>query len=88
VNQPAPDFRGSDYEGTLPPPAAPDPSAEFLTVTGQDGADPALAEEAWTPETPGIGPAQTAPSRSARGNPIFSDEEFMLELPDYNPLLE
>jgi penicillin-binding protein 1A len=92
ANQPAPDFRGSDYEGTLPPPAAPsqapDPSADILTAAGQDGTDPAQTEEAWDPEIPGTVPAQTAPSRNARGNPIFSDEEFMLELPDYNPLLE
>jgi penicillin-binding protein 1A len=80
ANQPAPDFRGSDYEGALPPPAA-DPSGEFLTTTDWPGADPA-------PESPGTGPAPAAPSRSARGNPVFLDEEFMLELPDYNPLLE
>jgi hypothetical protein len=41
-----------------------------------------------TEDRPGANPAPAAPSRSARGNPIFSDEEFMLELPDYNPLLE
>jgi penicillin-binding protein 1A len=32
-------------------------------------------------------PAQT-PSRNTRSNPIISDEEFGLELPDYNPLLD
>jgi hypothetical protein len=35
-----------------------------------------------------MGPAPAAPSRNTRSNPIFSDEEFSLELPDYNPLLE
>jgi penicillin-binding protein 1A len=84
-NQPAPDFRGSDYEGVLPPPPQ-DQSAQALTTADQDGADP--AEGTWAPELPETGMAPAAPSRNSRGNPVFSDEEFMLELPDYNPLLE
>jgi penicillin-binding protein 1A len=87
ANQPAPDFRGSDYEGALPPPT-PDPSDEFLTTTDWIETDPESAEEAGAPESPGTGLAPTAPSRSARGSPVFLDEEFVLELPDYNPLLE
>jgi penicillin-binding protein 1A len=79
-NQPAPDFRGSDYEGALPPATPPqeqDPSARGLATDGRGGSGQGGAD-----------PAPAAPSRSSRGNPIFSDEEFMLELPDYNPLLE
>jgi penicillin-binding protein 1A len=81
ASQPALDFRGSDYEGALPPPdlAAEDPA-------DQPGADTLPAAEAPAPELPGTGPA--APARNTRTNPGLPDEEFVLELPDYNPLLE
>jgi penicillin-binding protein 1A len=39
-----------------------------------------------SPQTASIGPA--APSRNTRSNPIISDDEFGLEFPDYNPLLD
>ena len=74
ANQPAPDFRGSDYEGALPP-----------VAPAEDIMDPTLSVVNQSPET---GPAPAAASRNTRNNPIFSDEEFVLELPDYNPLLE
>jgi penicillin-binding protein 1A len=83
--QPALDFRGSDYEGALPPAApeeAPEDQGADATPLAADQGDP-LGEEIGFPET---GPA--ARPRNTRNNPIFSDEEFMLELPDYNPLLE
>jgi penicillin-binding protein 1A len=80
ASQPALDFRGSDYEGELPPAAPPETPAENPAPAGQSAADSP------PPEPAGTGPA--AASRNTRTNPVFSDEVFMLELPDYNPLLE
>jgi penicillin-binding protein 1A len=99
-SQPALDFRGSDYEGALPPAELPetfaedpaDTNAELLSATDQSGADQPAAdqppEEARAPESPEPGLAPAAPARNTRGNPAIADEEFSLELPDYNPLLE
>jgi penicillin-binding protein 1A len=87
ATQPALDFRGSDYEGALPP-AAPEDSPEdhptdtTLLTADQNRADP--PGEAVEP--PATSPA--ARPRNTRSNPLFADEEFTLELPDYNPLLE
>jgi hypothetical protein len=76
ASQPVLDFRGSDYEGALPP-AAPPETLEL--EAGLPATDPTL------PGQPsGTGPA----SRNTRSNPILPDDEFILELPDYNPLLE
>jgi hypothetical protein len=93
ATQPALDFRGSDYGGVLPPETPPEeilgeePPAETTPQTAGLTAEPAepTAEPEGT-EPPGIGPMPA--SRNTRSNPIFSDEEFRLELPDYNPLLE
>jgi penicillin-binding protein 1A len=64
------DFRGSDYEGVLPP------AQEIFA--GDQSAD-----------STEIRPAQAAPSRNVRGSdPVLLDDEFALDLPDYNPLLE
>jgi penicillin-binding protein 1A len=81
ARQPALDFRGSDYEGALPP-ELPDLAEEDRLVTEPP------EEAALTTDPPETGPAPAAPPRNARTNPVFSDEEFLLELPDYNPLLE
>jgi penicillin-binding protein 1A len=87
--QPALDFRGSDYEGALPPAAPEEPpadrSATDLGTADQSIVDPP-GDEAGAPELPETGPA--AQPRNTRSKPIFSDDEFTLELPDYNPLLE
>jgi penicillin-binding protein 1A len=87
ASQPAPDFRGSDYEGALPPATA-EVSAEEAAPepAGRPMAASPPAEEAAAPEPPETGPA--APSRNTRTNPAVLDDEFVLELPDYNPLLE
>ncbi|MDR3123069.1 MAG: penicillin-binding protein, partial [Treponema sp.] len=81
ASRPVLDFRGSDYEGALPPPA------ETLALDPTlSGADSPEGKEASEPL--GTGPAPAAPPRNTRNNPVVSDEEFMLELPNYNPLLE
>jgi penicillin-binding protein 1A len=84
TSQPAPDFRGSDYEGALPP--APPPAAAEETPAADAPPPDQPPGEAALPEQPGMGPV--APPRNTRSNPGVSDEEFSLELPDYNPLLE
>jgi penicillin-binding protein 1A len=79
-NQPAPDFRGSDYEGAFPP-------AQEIAAEDR-GADGAAAGALRAPEGADTGP-QTAPSRNIRGDsPILQDDAFALDMPDYNPLLE
>jgi hypothetical protein len=90
--QPALDFRGSDYEGALPPTAPAEIPEDSATDTTLAAADQGIADppgdEAGAPELPETGPAPAARQRNTRSNPVISDEEFVLELPDYNPLLE
>jgi hypothetical protein len=52
-----------------------------LSIADQAAADP-------PPEPPEVEPAPASPSRNTRNNPVLPDDEFMLELPGYNPLLE
>jgi hypothetical protein len=88
ASQPVLDFRGSDYEGELPPviPVEPDPVTEDPGNSPANTAlDPSL-EESGQPETPETVPV--APPRNTRSNPAIFEEEFILDLPDYNPLLD
>jgi hypothetical protein len=45
-------------------------------------------EELGQPETPEAGPVPGAPPRNTRSNPAIFEEEFILDMPDYNPLLD
>jgi hypothetical protein len=102
--QPALDFRGSDYGAFPPEAPQPETLEEELPAMEEaalqsPATDPVVdqpLETAQPPETSlvpeeeasGAGLAPAAASRNVRSNPVFSDETFMLELPDYNPLLE
>jgi hypothetical protein len=71
---------------------APEEPSEDQAATGAilltADQSPAYPPEGAAPELPETGPAPTPRPRNTRNNPVFSDEEFTLELPDYNPLLE
>jgi membrane peptidoglycan carboxypeptidase len=83
ASQPALDFRGSDYEGELPPmiPVEPGLDAEDPRDS-QDG----FVGEVGQQETPETAPA--AAPRNTRNNPAIFEEGFILDTPDYNPLLD
>jgi penicillin-binding protein 1A len=58
--------------------------------TGASTRTTPAAPTAPAPDTqpPPAQPRSQTPTRNTRGNPVISDEEFALELPDYNPLLD
>jgi hypothetical protein len=69
-------------------PVAPEPVAETPgngpSNTALDPSPGGLGQ----PETPEAGPVPGAPPRNTRNNPAIFEEEFILDMPDYNPLLD